>query len=166
VETFERFAQNKCIIEECTSRWLAEIDSDVGRLVYVSKLLDVSSGCYSHPTLEDTYSSPAVHQALLYCHEELFEKVLGDSLELLKWDLRTYFAGIDGSADEIAARWLEIEFFRMFVPLGVPSYLRNLFLSNMTVVLKLIAARRASQETAVRISSLLPRYKPASLGLL
>jgi hypothetical protein len=163
VETFERLAQNKCIIEECASRWLAEIDSDIGKLDYVSKLLDVSSGRYSHPALEDIYSSPAVHQALLYCHEELFEKALGDSLELLEWDLRTYFAGIDGSADEIAARWLEIEYFRLFMPLGVPS---NLFLSNMTVVLKLIAARRASQEAAARISPLLPRYRPASLGLL
>jgi hypothetical protein len=148
VETFERFAQNKCIIEECASRWLAEIDSDVGRLVYVSMLRDVSSGRYCHPALQEGYSPPAVHQALLYCHEELFEKVLGHSLELLEWDLRIYFAGIDASANEIAARWLELEFFRMFVPLGVPSYLRSLFLSNMAVVMKLIAAGRATRQTA------------------
>jgi hypothetical protein len=148
VETFERFAQYKCIIEKCASRWLAEIDSDVGRLVYVSMLRDVSSGCYCHPALEEIYSPPAVHQALLYCHEELFEKVLGYSLELLEWDLRIYFAGIDASPDEIAARWLELDFFRMFVPLGVPSYLRSLFLSNMAVVLKLIAAGRATRQTA------------------
>ena len=148
VEAFERFAQNKCIIEACASQWLAEIDSDVGRLVYVSMLRDVSAARYCHPALEGVYSPPAVDQALFYCHEELFEKVLGHSLELLERDLRTYFAGIDASPEQIAARWLELEFARMFVPLGVPSYLRDLFLSNMTVVLKLVAARRTARQTA------------------
>src|SRR5713101_5146894 len=104
VETLERFAQYKCIIEDCASRWLAELDSDVGRLVYVSMLRDVSSARYYHPALEAIYSPSAVHQALLYCHEELFEKVLGHSLELLEGDLRMYFAGIDAPPDEIAAR--------------------------------------------------------------
>lgn len=148
METLERFAQYKCIIEDCASRWLAKLDSDVGRLVYVSMLRDVSSARYCHPGLEATYSPPAVHQALLYCHEELFEKVLGHSLELLEWDLRTYFAGIDAPPDEIAARWLELDFFQLLLPLGVPSYLRSLFLSNMAVVLKLIAAARLTRQTA------------------
>jgi hypothetical protein len=148
VETLERFAQYKCIIEDCASRWLAKLDSDVGRLVYVSMLRDVSSARYYHPGLEEIYSPPAVHQALLYCHEELFEKVLGHSLELLEWDLRTYFAGIDAPPDEIAARWLELDFFQLLLPLGVPSYLRSLFLSNMAVVLKLIAAARLTRQTA------------------
>ncbi|HYL67684.1 MAG TPA: hypothetical protein VEX69_00825 [Candidatus Limnocylindria bacterium] len=148
VESFERFAQYKCIIEDCASRWLAEFDSDIGRLVYVSMLRDVSSARYCHPGLEEIYSPPAVHQALLYCHEELFEKVLGHSLELLEWDLRMFFAGIDAPPDEIASRWLELGFFHMFLPLGVPSYLRGLFLSNMAVVLKLIAAGRITGQTA------------------
>ena len=148
VETLERFAQYKCIIEDCASRWLAELDSDVGRLVYVSMLRDVSSARYYHPALEAIYSPSAVHQALLYCHEELFEKVLGHSLELLEGDLRMYFAGIDAPPDEIAARWLELDFFQSLLPLGVPSYLRSLFLSNMAVVLKLIAAGRVTRQTA------------------
>jgi hypothetical protein len=148
VETFERFAQCKCIIEECASRWLAGIDSDVGRLMYVSMLRDVSSARYSHPLLEEIHSPTAIDQALLYCHEELFEKVLGHSLELLEWDLRTYFAGIEASPKEIAVRWLELEYFRLFLPLGVPPYLRSLFLSNLVVVLKLISTGRATQRAA------------------
>jgi hypothetical protein len=148
VEPFERFAQYKCTIEDCLSHWLAEFDSDIGRLVFVSKLRDVSSARYYHPGLEETCSQPAVHQALLYCHEELFEKVLGHSLELLEWDLRMFFAGIDAPPDEIAARWLELDFFHTFLPLGVPSYLRGLFLSNMAVALKLIAAGRVTGQTA------------------
>jgi hypothetical protein len=157
VETLERFSQYKCIIEECASRWLANIDSDVGRLAYVSMLRDVSSARYSHPALEQIYSPPTVHQALLYCHEELFEKVLGHSLELLEWDLGIYLAGIDAPAEEVTARWLELDFFRTLVPLGVPAYLRSLFLSNMGVVLKLITTSRTTRQTQPRDSGCSPR---------
>jgi hypothetical protein len=148
VESFERFAQYRCIIEECASRWLADIDSDTGRVVYLSLLRDVSSARYSHPALGRIYSPSAVHQALLCCHEELFEKVLGHSLELLEWDLRIYFAGIDAPPNVIAARWLELDFFRQLLPLGIPTYLQKLFLSNMGVVLKVISFGRATSQTA------------------
>src|SRR5208282_613955 len=120
VETLERFSQNKSIIEEYASRWLAEIDSDLGRLAHVSMLRNVSSGRYCHPSLERIYSAAAVHAALQFCHQELFEKALERSLELQEWDLRTYFAGIDASPGEIAARWLELEFPRAFVPFDTP----------------------------------------------
>jgi hypothetical protein len=148
VETVERYSQNKCIIEEYASRWLAEIDSDLGRLAHVSMLRNVSSGRYSHPALERIYSAAAVHEALHFCHRELFEKALERSLELQEWDLRTYFAGIDSSPDEIAARWLELEFPRTFVPFGTPPYLRDLFLSNLGVILKLIVAEHGSHQSA------------------
>jgi hypothetical protein len=148
VETLERFAQNKCIIEEYASRCLAEIDSDLGRLAHVSMLRNVSSGRYCHSALERIYSAAAVHQALQYCHQELFERTLENSLELQEWDLRTYFAEIDAPPDEIAARWLELEFPRAFVPFGTPPYLRDLFLSNISVILKLIVAEHASHRSA------------------
>lgn len=148
METLERFAQNKSIIQEYASHSLAEIDSELGRLAHVSMLRNISSGRYCHPVLERLYSTAAVHQALQFCHQELFEKALERPLELQEWDLRTYFAGIDSSPDEIAARWLELEFPRTFVPFGTPPYLRDLFLSNIGVILKLIVAEHASHQSA------------------
>jgi hypothetical protein len=148
MDCLERFEQNQRIIERFVSTWLVEIDSDLGRLAHVSMLRNVSSGRYCHPALEEIYSPTAVHQALQYCHEELFQKTLELSLELQEWDLRTYFAGIDASSDDIAARWLELEFARTFVPFGTPVYLRDLFLSNISVILNLILAEHASRTTA------------------
>jgi len=148
MESLERFAQNQRIIEEYASQWLADIPCDLGRLVHVSMLRDVSSGRYRHPILEEIYSEPAIHQALLYCHEELFEKVLESPLEQQEWDLRSYFAGLDSSPGEASGRWLESEFFRLLVPFGTPPYLRDLFLSNMRVILGLIYVEYASVPTA------------------
>jgi hypothetical protein len=145
VESLERFAQNQLIIEEYVSQWLAAIPSDFGRLADVAALRDVTTGHYHHPALEEVYSESAIHQALLYCHEELFDKVIGTPLELQEWDLRMHFARMDAAVSQIAFRWLEIEHFRSFVPLGIAPHLRDLFLSNTRAIL----TRLVREQTAV-----------------
>jgi hypothetical protein len=145
MESLERFAQNQLVIEEYVSQWLAAIPSDFGRLADVAMLRDVTSGHYHHPALQEVYSESAVHQALLYCHEELFEKVVGTPPDLQEWDLRMHFARMAAPVAEIAFRWLEIEHFRSFVPMGTPPQLRDLFLSNTRAIL----GRLGHQKTAV-----------------
>jgi hypothetical protein len=142
LEALERFDQNQRIIEEFTAQWLANLPSELGRLVHVSLLRDVSSGWYRHPALAQAYSEPAIHQALLFCHERLFEKVLESTLEQQERDLRAWFAGMDVPAAEIANRWLELEFFRFLVPFGTPPYLRDLLFSNLRVILNLVATEQ------------------------
>lgn len=148
MESFERFSQNQRIVEEFTSRWLADISCDLGRLVRVSVLRDISSGRYRHPLLAQIYSESAVHQALLYCHEELFERVLEAPLQQQEWDLRLFFAGLDVVPAEAAARWLETEYYRQLVPLSSAAYRLDLFLSNMRVILALVAVGTPTLETA------------------
>jgi hypothetical protein len=148
VESLERFAQNQCIIEEFVSEWLADISSLLGRLIRVARLRDISSGRYYHPALEERYPALAVHEAFAYCHQELYERVLECSLEHLERDLRLWLAGIDAPASEIASRWLEVEYFRLLVPSGTPPYLRDLFFSNLRLILGLIAADHVAAEAA------------------
>jgi hypothetical protein len=148
VESLERFTQNQRIIEEFVSQWLVAIPTALGRLAHVAMLRDIYTGRYHHPILQDAYSEPAVHQSLLYCHEELFEKVLENNFEQQEWDLRMCFAGMDAPPAEIAQRWLEVELFRLFVPFGTPPYLRDLFCSNMRVVLGLLVSEQALVHTA------------------
>ena len=135
MESLERFAQNQLVIEEYVSQWLAPISSDFGRLADVATLRDVTSGHYHHPALEEVYSESSVHQALLYCHEELFEKVIGMPLDMQEWDLRTYFARMNAPVADIAFRWLEVEHFRSFVPLGIATQLRDLLVANTRAIL-------------------------------
>ena len=73
MESLERFSQNQRVIEEFTARTLSDISTNFGRLVYVSTLRNVSEGRYRNPLLEEIYTEPAVHQALLYCHEDRLE---------------------------------------------------------------------------------------------
>jgi len=148
VESLERFAQNRLIIEQFAARWLASVPTDLERLHHVAILRHVSTGRYSHPGLRGTFSEPAIHQALSYCHEELFDKVLEKTLQDQERDFRTMFSSIDSLAFEIASRWLELEHYRTLVPLGTPAYLRDLFFSNTRVILNLIVSERALVSTA------------------
>jgi hypothetical protein len=142
VESYDRYSENQRIIDEFTSHWLAGIQNGLGRLVYVALLRDVSTGRYSHAALGQIYSEAAVHQALFFCHQELFEKFLELPLEQQEKNLRDWFATVDAAPADIASRWLEVEFFRLLVPQETPGYLRDLLFSNLRVILSLIAAER------------------------
>jgi hypothetical protein len=148
VESLERFAQNRRIIEQFAAHWLASVPTDLERLHHVAILRHVSTGKYSHSGLRGTFSEPAIHQALSYCHEELFDKVLEKTLQDQERDFRTMFSSFDSPAFEIASRWLELEHYRMLVPLGTPAYLRDLFFSNTRIILNLIVSDRALVSTA------------------
>jgi hypothetical protein len=148
VESLERFAQNQRIIEEFASQWLVAIPTALGRLAHVAMLRDVYTGRYHHLILQEAYSEPAVHQSLLYCHEELFEKVLENNFEQQERDLRRCFAGMDAPPAEIARRWLEVDLFRLFVPFGTPAYLRDLFCCNLRAILGLLVSEVSAAHTA------------------
>ena len=147
MEPLDCFYQNQRIIEEFLTQWLVDIPTDFGRLAHVARLRDVTSGCYRHPPLEESYSEHSVHEALLYCHEELFERIIETPLEGQNRDLRTTFTTMGSPAEEVAARWLELEFFRSFVPLGTPSCLREMFLTNVRGMLGRLVAERMSVES-------------------
>jgi hypothetical protein len=139
MEALDEFRQNHRVIEDFASTTLAGIPGDLCRLLHVATLRDMGTGQYRHAGLEAIYSEPAVHQALLVCHQELFERILEASLEQQEVELRKCLDGLGGGTCEIAGRWREHEFYRVLIPSGVPSYLRELFCSNMCVLLGLIA---------------------------
>jgi hypothetical protein len=149
VECLERFARNRAVIEEFAARWLSSYSTDLAKLIHIATLRDVYSGIYHHPPLEDVYPSPAVHEALTYCHEEIFTKFLDSNLQHQQRELRLCLAGMEQRPPEIARRWLDVELFHSFLPSGAPPYLRNLFLSNVRTLLTMIVEEPEQVSTAL-----------------
>jgi hypothetical protein len=139
MEALDEFQQSHRVIEDFASTTLEGIPGDLCRLLHVATLRDMGTGRYRHAGLETIYSEPAVHQALWLCHQELFERILETSLERQEVELRKCLEGLGDCTGEIAGRWQEHEFYRVLIPSGVPSYLRELFCSNIGVLLHLIA---------------------------
>jgi len=149
VESFERFAQNRSVIEEFAARWLSSYPNDLARLIYVATLRDLYTGNYHHPPLEEVYSGPAVHQSLCFCHEEVFAKFLENTFEQQAHEVRSCIASTALPAREIAQHWLELELFHSFLPSGAPAYLRDLFVSNIRTLLAVIADEHAQVSATV-----------------
>jgi hypothetical protein len=148
METLERFQRNQKLIEDFSSRTLAAIPTDTARLLHVATLRDMASGRYRHEGLAALYSETAVDEALSYCHQEIFAKVLESSLEQQEQDLRACLGAMEGFVRETARNWLELEFYRVLVPLSTPAYLRDLFCSNVRMLLLLIGESARLQPAA------------------
>jgi len=148
VENLERFQQNRRIVEDFTTRTLAAIPSDFGRLLYVALLRDLASGRYLHEGLSANYPDEAVQQALAHCHDELFAKILETPLERQEWDLRSCLGALEGEFWGIVTRWEKLEFYRVLLPADAPGYLQELFCSNLRTLLGLLAEEHASWKPA------------------
>ena len=146
METLEWFQQNRQVIEDFAERTLAAIPSEYGRLLYLASLRDLATGQYRHEGLAAVYPEGAVQQALARCHEELFARMLEAPLEQQEGDLRACLDSLEADFRGMVIRWRELEFYRVLLPTGVPAYLKDLFCSNMRVLLELLAEERATPQ--------------------
>jgi hypothetical protein len=142
VESLERFQQSRAVIEDFSSQTLAAITSDFGRLYYVSSLMDRDSGRYEHEGLTSLYPENAVQAALSHCHEELFSRILETPLKEQECDLRACLGSAGEQYWEVVESWLENRYFQNMCPEGLPSYLHDLFCSNMGALLSVFTSKK------------------------
>jgi hypothetical protein len=148
LEFLERFQQTRCLVEDFTSRTLAAIPSDFGRLYYVSSLKDAATGRYHHDGLAEVYSENSVQEALEQCHEELFSRILETPLPEQERDLRKC---LDRAGDvfwTVVDTWRKDKSFQIMCPEGLPSYLRDLFCSNLGALLAIFSSQRVTLDQA------------------
>ncbi len=145
MESLDQIQQGRRVIDDFTEHTLRSISGGVSRLLYVATLRDLATGRYHHVGLASVYSEAAVDQALRLCHEELFERILETALETQEQELRTCLGAFEADPREIAARWLEHEFYKFLIPSDVPVYLRKLFCSNLAILLQLIVAEHPTR---------------------
>ncbi|HUK54173.1 MAG TPA: hypothetical protein VL099_12860 [Candidatus Binatia bacterium] len=143
MESLENYQQTRRVVEDFTARTLAAIPSEFGKLLYVASLCDLSSGRYQHDGLAARFPAEAVQQALGFCHQELFLRLLEMPLEQQEWDLRTCLASMEGDYSTKLRRLRETEFYRSVMPVDSPVYLRELYVSNVRTLLDLLLEERA-----------------------
>ena len=144
MDSLDSFQQSRAVIEDFTSRTLSVIPSDFGRLYYVCSLMDPATGRYAHEGLAEIYPENSVQAALAHCHRELFSRILETPLRDQERDVRR---SLDNAGDElwnIIEAWRASRPFCTMCPEGLPSYLNDLFSSNMDTLLAIIHARHVN----------------------
>lgn len=135
---YTQLQQNRRIIQDFTLTTLAGIPSEFGRLAYMASLRDLSSGKYEHAGLAAMYPDEAIQQALQLCHEQVFERVLETGLEQQEKDLKGCLAQMPGGVCATVAHWRRMEAYRILMPERAPSYLKELFCSNLRALLEIL----------------------------
>jgi len=138
MSTLTQLQQNRRIIQDFTFTTLANVPGAFARLVYVASLRDLSSGRYEHAGLAALYPEEAIQQALQACHEQLFERLLETPLQEQEGDLRSCLAGMGGGLRVSVDHWRRLESYRVLIPEQSPDYLKELFCSNLRVLLEIL----------------------------
>jgi hypothetical protein len=124
------------ILFDLTANYLEPLNGAYQRLAFLCSLRDASTGKYVHETLVNLYGSAAVDQVIAQCHEEVFERLLEMPLNAQKEDLQMYLVSLTGTLEGNVLRCRET--CAQWVPPRAPSYLTELFRSNLAVLLELL----------------------------
>jgi hypothetical protein len=142
MRTLTQLQQNRRVIQDFTQTTLAGIPGLFARLTYIGSLRDLSSGRYEHAGLAALYPDAAIQQAMQLCHEQIFERILETPLSGQEEDLRACLAGMEGGLSVAVSHWRRIEAYRVLVPEAAPEYLKDLFYSNLRVLLEILDEER------------------------
>ena len=132
----EHLQTRRQILFDLTANYLEPLHSAYQRLAFLHSLREPSSGKYVHERLAAVYGIECVDETLGKCHEEVFERLLEMPLNSQKDDLRLHLSSLPGSFEENVQHCGRTA--RSWVPPQAPSYLNELFCSNLDALLELL----------------------------
>lgn len=123
---------------------LSQIEADIhalpsvlAQLAYLAQLRDPNTGVYSFPTIADRSRTQEAHRVLERLHTQSFRRWLKLNLEGQKADFDLYVSGLQCSRPKVVQTWIRIESYRCFIPASASPPERQLFFSNMEMLLHL-----------------------------
>ncbi|GAC1619111.1 MAG: hypothetical protein PVS2B2_02910 [Candidatus Acidiferrum sp.] len=126
------------IIRDISASVLAPLPSLYQRLLHLASTRDQATGKYESDRLEGLYPGTAVQESLAQCHEELLERILETPLEWQEKDLHQCLDLLPGGFSSELENWHNSEFENMLLPEQAPEYLKQLFRSNLRVLLQVL----------------------------
>jgi hypothetical protein len=126
------------IIQDISVSMLAPLPSLYQRLLHLASCRNPQTDKYENVRLTGLYPELAVHEALARCHEEILECVLETPLELQERDLRQCLESLPGEFVSGLEIWQKPEFENRLLPEETPECLKQLFRSNLRVLLQIL----------------------------
>jgi hypothetical protein len=117
---------------------LSQIPTTFGRLIYLASLRDQNTGVYHHHGLEQLFGPEQADQTLRQSHNQIFSDWLCFNLEQQKKDLQAYLDELNEDKKIILATWIRLCPYRNYVPATAREVERNLFTTDLEMVLELL----------------------------
>jgi len=115
------------------------LPSTMARLAFLSGLRDQNSGTYRVPAVPNKAEALDVDGLARSLHEHAFATWLDYRLEEQKADLDLYFSDLDCETAAAVRTWIRLEPYRSFIPESASAAGRGLFLSDLGLLLYLMA---------------------------
>jgi hypothetical protein len=117
---------------------LSQIPTTFGRLIYLASLRDQNTGAYHHHGLAQLFGPEAADQTLRQSHGQIFSEWLCFNLEAQKRDLEDYLDELHEDKKTILVTWIRLAPYRNYMPASAREVERNLFLTDLEMVLELL----------------------------
>ncbi len=129
------------ILFNLTTHYLEPLNGVFERLSYVASLRDPSTGIYRHERLGVIYGDRPVNEAIAKSHEEIFERLLELPLAQQESEFLIYLTSWPGGKEQGLQRVEDSR--KSWIPPGAPSYLKELFGSNLRALCELQIERKS-----------------------
>ncbi len=117
---------------------LSGIPTLFGRLVYLASLRDQNTGRYEHFGLAQMFGDDASDGTLRASHVEIFQKWLCAGLEEQRESVEEYLQSLESKLHAVIGNWLRLRPYRNLPPVGAREAERQLFLTDLEIVLELL----------------------------
>lgn len=114
---------------------ICALPSVLQQIVELAHLRDPSTGTYAHPAIPSRSRAEAVQDKLRRLHERAFRYWLQMGLEAKKADFDIYLSGLSVSRTKVVETWRSLESYRCFAPASASPAERELFISDIEVLL-------------------------------
>jgi len=125
-------------LHDLWSRTLSQVPTTFGRIVYLASLRNLNTGRYEHFGLAQIYSEEQSDRAIRLSHEQAMGVWLNFPLARQKDDLGEYLNSLEGEPQRILETWEALEPHRSLVPTDATEAERELFLSDLQLILELL----------------------------
>lgn len=117
---------------------LSQIPTTFGKLVYISSLRDVNTGCYQHHGLAQMFGADEAAKTLRESHRKIFAEWLSYDLPQQKQDLERYLSSFHIDKRTILATWIRLTPYRNLIPTDAGDPERKLYLADFEAILELL----------------------------
>jgi len=110
-------------------------------MIYIGTLRDNNTGGYFHPDLARRFTLPAADQAMLVCHQEIYERLVSLELEDLTDQLDIYFGSLRGARARSIGNWRKLQAYRATIPIHADPISAEILFMKIDVALAILEAR-------------------------
>ena len=117
---------------------LLPLPNDLTRLIYLASIRDYNSGTYRHPHISREYNASTAHEAFELWHEEVFSRLLTNSVSDYVKQLEGYLRYSRADRAQFISTWKSLQAYKAAIPLHVPQRACQTFFLNVSTALAIL----------------------------